>query len=54
MKVTLLRPFWGHAKGTQGSVRNGKLFLKGSPPAKVLPQDEGDLYGTREPTRKAG
>ena len=45
-KVRLLRNFWGHKKGTKGTVINGLVLkLKGSPRARVWPPiDEGDLY----------
>lgn len=48
MRVELLRFFWGHSAGTRGRVRNGWLYLKGSPRARVLPGDEGELFTERK------
>jgi hypothetical protein len=43
VRVRLLIPFWGHRPGTVGYVRDGRLYLKGSPPATVRPGDWGYL-----------
>lgn len=44
-RVTLLKPFWGHKPGEIGKIdRNGKLRLKGSPPATISEKDADDLF----------
>lgn len=48
-RVELLVPFWGHKPGTKGSVRDGKLHLKGSPPATVREGDTGTLFKAVKP-----
>lgn len=43
--VKLLRPIWGHKRGTRGRIdANGLLRLKGSPPMTVYYKDEGTLF----------
>ena len=45
MQVALLRAFWGHRPGKKGFIdRQGRLRLKGSPPAIIQSHDLGTLY----------